>query len=139
IPPFDDKEVIAGQGTIGLELIKQLPDLEVAIIPVSGGGLFAGISMVLKHYNPDIHIIGVSMERSPVMYKSVQAGIVVTLKEENTLADSLLGGLGNDNQYTFSMVKEYMDEFILLTEEEIAEGMAYMFREHQLAVEGAAA
>lgn len=139
IPPFDDREVIAGQGTIGLELLQQLPMLDMAIIPVSGGGLLAGIGLVLKHYNPNIKIIGVSMEDSPVMYESLQKGQIVTLKEQDTLADSLLGGIGVDNRYTFQMVKQYMDEFILLTEDEIAQGMAYMFQEHQLAIEGAAA
>src|SRR5699024_3828491 len=108
-------------------------------IPVSGGGLFAGISLVLKHYNPNIKVIGVSMEHSAVMFESIQKGEIVTLQEEDTLADSLLGGIGEANQYTFDMVKKSIDQFVLLTEEEIAKGMAYMLKEHQLAVEGAAA
>lgn len=139
IPPFDDQEIIAGQGTIGLELLHQLPEIDTAIIPVSGGGLFAGIAKVLKHYNPMIQLIGVSIEKSPVMYESIQSGTIVSLKEEDTLADSLLGGLGEDNQYTFRICQALMDQFVLLNEKEIAQGMHYMLKEHQLAVEGAAA
>lgn len=139
IPPFDDREIIAGQGTIGLELLHQLPEIEAAIIPVSGGGLFAGIAKVLKKYNPAIQLIGVSIEKSPVMYESLRQGSVVSLEEEETLADSLLGGIGKDNLYTFRMCQAYMDQFVLLSEQEIAEGMNYLLQEHQLAVEGAAA
>lgn len=139
IPPFDDREVIAGQGTIGLELIEAFPELEVAIIPVSGGGLFAGIALVLKHYIPNIRLVGVSMERSPVMYESIRQKQIVTLEEEDTLADSLLGGIGTDNYYTYELVKKYIDDFVLLTEAEIARAMSYMLTEHQLGVEGAAA
>src|SRR5690625_3301339 len=70
VKPFDDLHVIAGQGTIGLELLEEIPQVDTVVIPISGGGLFAGISFVLKEYNPDIRIIGVSMEKSPVMYES---------------------------------------------------------------------
>lgn len=139
IPPFDDAEIISGQGTIGIELIEQLPRIDIAIIPVSGGGLFSGISVVLKQYNPSIKVVGVSMEKSAVMYESLLAKKPVILKEEDTLADSLLGGIGLENLYTFHMVQGYMDEYILLTEEEIGRGMAYMLDKHQFVVEGAAA
>lgn len=139
IPPFDDLEVIAGQGTIGLELIDALPELDVAIIPVSGGGLFAGIGLVLKHYNPNVQLVGVSMEGSPVMYESIRQQKIVTLQEEYTLADSLLGGIGQDNRFTYELVKNHIDQFVLLTEAEISRGIAYMIKEHQLGVEGAAA
>lgn len=139
IKPFDDPMVIAGQGTIGLELLQKIPKIDTAIIPISGGGLFAGIGFVLKQTNPNIKLIGVSMEKSPVMYESIRANKPVSLKEQDTLADSLLGGIGLDNQYTFEMVQDYVDEFILLSEKEIAEGMAFMFEEHRLLVEGAAA
>lgn len=139
IPPFDDNQIIAGQGTIGIELIEQLPSIDIAVIPVSGGGLFSGISFVLKEYNPNIKIIGVSMKKSAVMYESIQAQKTVILQEEDTLADSLLGGIGASNCYTFQMVQDYIDDFILLSEEEIGRGMAYMLDNHQFAVEGAAA
>lgn len=139
IKPFDDPYVISGQGTIGLELLDNIPHIDTAIIPVSGGGLFAGIGFVLKKYNPNIKLIGVSMERSPVMYESIQANKIIELPEQNTLADSLLGGIGFGNQYTFPMVQHFIDEFILLSEKEIAAGMAFMLNEHRMIIEGAAA
>lgn len=139
IPPFDDIDVITGQGTIGIELIEQFPEMDMAIIPVSGGGLFSGISFALKKYNPKMKLIGVSMEKSPVMYESIRVKNPVVLQEEDTLADSLLGGIGLNNYYTFRMVQEYIDDFILVSEEEIARGMMYMLHHHQFAVEGAAA
>lgn len=139
IKPFDDSEVIAGQGTIGLELLEDLPNVDMVIIPVSGGGLFSGIAYVLKQYDPSIQLVGVSMEKSPVMYESLRAKKPVSLEEQNTLADSLLGGIGMHNLYTFSMVNAYVDKFVLVSEEEIAQGMIYMAREHHLIIEGAAA
>lgn len=139
IEPFDDPYVIAGQGTIGLEIIEEVPEIDTVIVPLSGGGLLAGIALALKSNNPSIQVEGVSMERSPVMYESLKVGKPVILKEEATLADSLLGGIGLDNQYTFNMVQRYIDAITLLTEDEIAEGMAFMLDKHRLVVEGAAA
>lgn len=139
IKPFDDFQVIAGQGTIGLELMEDCPAMDTAIIPVSGGGLFSGVALALKTCKPDIQLWGVSMERSPVMYTSLQAGRPVMLEEQPTLADSLLGGIGLDNQYTFAMVQKYIDNFVLVSEEAIAGSMAYLFKHHRLVAEGAAA
>lgn len=139
IPPFDDPYIISGQGTIGLELIRSLPNIDVAIVPISGGGIFSGISYVLKQINPHIQMIGVSMEKSAVMYESIKAQKIVSLEEQDTYADSLLGGIGKVNRYTFDMVQRYIDEFILVTEEEIAQAMAYILDRHKVAVEGAAA
>ncbi|MEJ8776997.1 threonine ammonia-lyase [Pseudogracilibacillus sp. ICA-222130] len=139
IEPFDDITVIAGQGTIGLEILDDLPNIDMVIIPTSGGGLFAGIAYVLKSYHKDIEVVGVSMERSAVMYESVRANKPVILKEYDTLADSLLGGIGEYNRYTFSAVKKYIDEFVLVSEEEIKEAMKYMLEEHKQLIEGAAA
>ncbi len=137
IKPFDDSHVIAGQGTIGLELLDDCPQINTVVIPVSGGGLFSGIALALKSCNSKIRVIGVSMERSAVMYHSLQAGHPVVLNEEATLADSLLGGIGEDNKYTFDMVKKYIDDFVLVSEEEIAAAMAYLFMNHRLVSEGA--
>jgi len=139
IPPFDDPQIIAGQGTIGLELLTDLPDIDTALIPLSGGGLIAGIALALKSANPAIRVVGISMERAAVMARSLQAGQPVQLPEEPTLADSLQGGIGLDNQYTFQMVQKYVDDVILLSEEEIAAGMAFAFLEHHLVLEGAGA
>ena len=139
INPFDDLRVIAGQGTIGLELLEQLPELDTVIVPVSGGGLISGIALALKNNQPGLKVIGVSMEGSPVMYHSLRAGKPVELKEKDTLADSLLGGIGLDNRYTFSIVRDYVDQLLLVSEEAIAGAMASIFKEKRLAVEGAAA
>jgi len=139
IKPFDDPYVIAGQGTIALEMMGHVPYLDTVIVQVSGGGLFSGIGLVLKHYNPNIRLIGVAMENSAVMYKSLQVNHPVVLEEKETLADSLLGGIGLHNEYTFSMVKQYIDDFILVSEAEIKEGMAFIADQHRFIVEGAAA
>lgn len=139
IPPFDDPFIIAGQGTIGLELLAELPEIDTVLVPLSGGGLIAGIALALKSANPAIRVIGVSMERAAVMYHSLQAGRPVQLPEEPTLADSLQGGIGLENQYTFTMVQQSVDEVISLSEEEIAAGMTFAFCEHHLVLEGAGA
>ena len=138
IPPFDDAHIIAGQGTIGLELLLDAPDIDTVLVPLSGGGLIAGVALALKSANPNIRVIGVSMERAAVMYRSLAAGEPVMLDEEDTLADSLLGGIGLDNRYTFEMVRQYVDDAILVTEQEIACAMAFAVNEHHLIVEGAA-
>lgn len=139
IPPFDDPHIIAGQGTIGLELLEELPQIDAALVPLSGGGLIAGIALALKSANPHIRVIGLSMERAAVMYHSLQAGQPVQMPEEATLADSLQGGIGLNNRYTFRLVQQYVDDIILLSEAEIAAGMAYAFLEHHLVLEGAGA
>lgn len=139
IPPFDDPFIIAGQGTIGLELLNALPEIDTALVPLSGGGLVAGIALALKSASPYIRVVGISMERAPVMYHSLQAGQPLQMPEEETLADSLQGGIGLDNQHTFRMLQQYVDDVILLSEEEIASGMAVAFFEHHLVLEGAGA
>lgn len=139
IPPFDHPHVIAGQGTIALELLEDLPQVGCVIGGLSGGGLLSGIGMVMKHTNPSIEIIGLSMEKGAAMHKSLQAGQSVTVPEHPTLADSLLGGIGKNNQYTFDMVKRYVDRSLLIPEETIAKGMAYLYKHHHIIVEGAAA
>lgn len=139
VPPFDDPYIIAGQGTIGLELLVGLPEIDTVLVPLSGGGLIAGIALALKSANPHIRVVGISMQRAAVMYHSLQAGHPLEMPEEETLADSLQGGIGLDNHYTFRMVQQYVDDIILLSEEEIALGMAYAFFEHHLVLEGAGA
>jgi threonine dehydratase len=139
VHPFDDPDVIAGQGTLGLELLEDLPDLDTVLVPLSGGGLLSGIAFTLKTIKPDLRVIGVSMERSPVMYHSLQAGKPIQLLEEETIADSLRGGIGLDNQFTFQIVRDMVDEVILVSEAEIAQAMAFLLKEHQLVVEGAGA
>jgi threonine dehydratase len=136
VHPFDDLTIIAGQGTIGLELLEEFPEIDTIIVPLSGGGLMSGIAFTLKTAKPSIHVVGVSMDSGPAMVESLKAGRIVDVIETPTLADALAGGLNQDNQYTLPMVQAYVDETVLVTEEEIAEGIVFCVREHQIIVEG---
>jgi threonine dehydratase len=139
VVPFDDPAIVAGQGTVALEMLLRRPDLDMLLVPLSGGGLLAGIAMAAKSIKPGIHITGVSIERSPAMLESLKAGHPVAVEEKDTLADSLLGGIGRENRYTLPLIKRYVDEHVVISEEEIAKAMVYAFREHSLVIEGASA
>lgn len=139
VNPFDDPYVIAGQGTIGLELIEDLPEIDAVIVPLSGGGLLGGIALTLKSVNPKIRTIGVSMDRGAAMFESLKARKIVEVVEEPTLADALVGGIGNNNAYTFPLIQKYVDDIILVSEQEIAAGMTFALGRHQLVVEGGGA
>ncbi|GAB4073034.1 hydroxyectoine utilization dehydratase EutB [Barrientosiimonas marina] len=139
IHPFDDGLVIAGQGTIGLEILEEMPEVDTVIGGLSGGGLHAGLGVALKTADPNIRITGISTIRGPAMYESIKQGEPVTVTEQNTLADSLLGGIGRDNHYTMAMVKQYVDDILLLDDDSIARGMVFMLEQERMVVEGAAA
>src|SRR6056297_3167367 len=139
VPPFDDPDIIAGQGTIGVEILRQIPNLDSILVPLSGGGLISGIALAVKSINPDCKVYGVSMVRGAAMYESIKAGKKIEVDEVDTLADSLQGGILLDNKYTFKMVKKYVDEIVLVTEEEISEAMRHIFYKDHFIVEGAAA
>jgi threonine dehydratase len=139
VHPFDDPLIIAGQGTIGLELLEDFPQVDTVIIPLSGGGLLSGIALALKTANPNIRVIGVSMDRGPAMVRSLEAGQVVEVVEEPTLADALAGGIGPNNQFTFRIVQELLDEAVLVSEDQIAQAMVYMLEHHHLVLEGGGA
>jgi threonine dehydratase len=139
VVPFDDPLIIAGQGTISLEILSRLPEVQVLLVPLSGGGLLAGMAMVAKSMNPDIHVIGLSLERSPAMVESLKCGKPVQVEEKHTIADSLLGGIGFDNRFTLKMAANFVDDHLLVSEEEIKEGMYYLFETHRTIAEGAAA
>jgi len=136
---FDDLDIIAGQGTIGLELLDDVPELDTIIVPLSGGGLMSGIAFAVKNISPSIHVVGVSMERGPAMVESLKAGRVVEIVEEPTLADALAGGINKDNKYTLPLVQKYVDETVLVSEKEIADGIYHCLKEEHLVVEGGAA
>ncbi|KXV03107.1 hydroxyectoine utilization dehydratase EutB [Caballeronia megalochromosomata] len=139
VPPFDDERVIAGQATIGLEILEALPDTASIVVPLSGGGLFSGIAFAAKNIRPDVRLIGVSMQRGAAMHASLAAGKPVFVDELETLADSLGGGIGLDNQHTFAMTRDLIDDVVLLDEVSIARGIVHAYREERLVVEGAAA
>lgn len=139
IEPFDDPEVIAGQGTLMLEALERCPQIDTVLVPLSGGGLAGGVALAAKAVNPGIRVVGVSQTGGPAMYLSIRAGKVVDVPEPPTLADALLGGLGLHNRYTFELCKHLLDDSVLVSEEEIGEAMAYLLDRHHLAVEGAGA
>ena len=139
IHPFDDLKVIAGQGTIGLEMLETFPEVDTVIIPTSGGGLIGGIALAIKLQKPNVKIIAVSMKRGPSMYESLKVGKPVDVEEEETLADCLGGSIGLENEYTFKIAQDTIDDFILIDEDKIAEGIKLNFEKHKLVTEGAAA
>jgi threonine dehydratase len=137
--PFDDPYVLAGQGTMALEILEKLPQTESIICPLSGGGLFSGVALAAKTINPKTQLIGVSMEVAPAMIRSLEAGRPVEIPEIDSLADALLGGIGLDNQYTFSLTQKYIDRAVLVTEKEIAQAMNWGFFQERLVLEGSGA
>jgi len=139
VPPFDNPYIIAGQGTIGLEILEDLPKVDLVLVPVSGGGLISGIAIAIKNANPKCKVIGVSMSGGAAMYESLKQDKPTQVEEVQTLADSLQGGILLNNKYTFDIVKEYVDDMIIVTEEEIALGIAYAFLKDHYVIEGAAA
>lgn len=136
LSPFDHPDVIAGQGTLGLEILEQLPDAETLVVPLSGGGLISGVALAAKSLSPNIRIVGVTMERGPAMYESQKAGGPVDVEELPTLADSLGGGIGMDNEYTFNMVRDLVDEMVLVSETEIASAIRHAYWQERQVIEG---
>ena len=139
VPPFDDPDIVAGQGTIALELLEELPGVGTVVVPLSGGGLIAGIALVLKSSDRSIRVVGVSMEGGAVMHASLEEGRPVEMPEVDTLADSLQGGIGLDNRVTFDLVRRHVDETILVSEDAIARAMRFAFVEHRMVLEGGGA
>lgn len=137
IHPFDDPEVIAGQGTIGLELLEQTPDLEAVVVPVGGGGLIAGIGCALKESNPRIRVIGVETEKLPSMLRAREAGGPVTIGAEATVADGIAVRRAGD--CTFPLVSRYVDEIVTVDDEEIASAILTLLEQEKTLAEGAGA
>ncbi|HWT57932.1 MAG TPA: hydroxyectoine utilization dehydratase EutB [Rhizobium sp.] len=139
VPPFDHPAVVAGQGTLGLEIIDALPEAATVLVPLSGGGLAAGVAAAIKGVNPKTQVIGLTMEWGAAMKASLDAGRPVQVEERPSLADSLGGGIGLDNRVTFAMCRALLDDAILLTEAEIAAGMRHAYSCEREIVEGAGA
>ena len=137
ISPFDDPLVIAGQGTIGLEMMEARPDLDTLLVPLSGGGLAAGVAVAAKSINPRVKVIGISMDRGAAMHASIAAGRPVEVEEVPSLADSLGGGIGLDNKLSFPLCRDNLDDIVLVTEEEIRDAMQVLFFEDRIIAEGA--
>lgn len=139
VHPFDDPDIIAGQGTIGLELLEHPGAIDHLLVGLSGGGLASGIALALKAASPNTRITGISMDRGPAMIQSIEAGKPVAVTELPSLADSLGGGIGLENKFTFELIKKYLDDFVLVSEREIADGMVHLYREERIIAEGGGA
>ena len=137
ISPFDDPAVIAGQGTIGLELLEARPDLDMVLVPLSGGGLAGGVALAAKSINPHVKVIGITMDRGAAMHRSLAAGHPVAVEEVPSLADSLGGGIGAENRHSFALCRDHLDATVLVTEEEIRDALQVLFYEDRLVAEGA--
>lgn len=137
ISPFDDPLVICGQGTIGLELLEDRPDLAAILVPLSGGGLAAGVALAAKAIKPSIRVIGVTMDRGAAMAASVRAGHPVEVEEVESLANSLGGGIGLGNRLSFPICRALLDDYVLVTEDEIYDAMQTLYYEDRMVAEGA--
>ena len=138
ISPFDDPRVISGQGTIGLEMLEARPDLDTILVPLSGGGLAAGVAVAAKAINPTVRVIGVTMERGAAMATSLRAGRPVEVTEHASLADSLGGGIGLANRLSFPLCRDLLDDVVLVTEDEIRLAMQVLYFEDRIVAEGGA-
>lgn len=139
VQPFDDPWVAAGQGTLGLELLEEVPELHTVLVPLSGGGLAGGVAYAIKERRPDVRIVGVSAANARVMYESLKVGKPLTMPEEETLAEALSGGIGLSNRYTLPLIRELIDEHVLIDEEGIRGAMRYAASAFHLLLEGGGA
>lgn len=137
VSPYNDLQVIAGQGTVGLELMQQLDNIDVILVPVGGGGLISGIAGYVKTLSPNTMIIGCLPENSPVMAESVKANQIVEMETLPTLSDATAGGI-ESGSITFEMCKRWVDDFILVSEEAIKNALINMLSIQPLTLEGAA-
>lgn len=137
IHPFNDEDVIAGQGTIGLEILEQLPDADVVIIPVGGGGLISGVAFAIKQLNPNIKVYGVQAAGAPSMANSIQNGKLETLDSVFTIADGI--AVKEPGDVTFEMCRKYVDGIVTVSDDEIAAAILALIEQQKLIAEGAGA
>lgn len=137
VAPFDDEYVLCGQGTIGLEILEQLPDVKYIVVPIGGGGLIAGIALAVKSLKPDVKIIGVEPENAASMLASRKAGKIVTLDSANTMADGI--AVKKPGEITFDLVQKYVDEIVTVSEDEITNAILRLLEESKVSAEGAGA
>jgi len=137
LSPYNDEHVIAGQGSCGVEIARQLSPVDAVFVAVGGGGLISGIGSFLKSVNPAVEIVSCQPEASQVMTESVKAGEIVDLPSESTLSDGTAGGI-EAGAITFEICRDVVDRYVLVTEEEIAESMRQFIDSHHMLPEGAA-
>ncbi|XP_068694097.1 L-threonine ammonia-lyase-like [Montipora foliosa] len=137
VSPYNDRVVVAGQGTIGVEVFQDLPEVDAVFVAVGGGGLIGGIAAYLKSVKPSVKMIGCQPAQSAVMSASVKAGKILDLVSGETLSDGTAGGV-EENSVTFNLCKSLVDEWILVTEEEISKAVYHFIENHHKIIEGAA-
>ncbi|MCD8271087.1 MAG: threonine ammonia-lyase [Parabacteroides sp.] len=138
VHPFDDEDVIAGQGTIGLELLEQLPDLDAVIIPIGGGGgLISGVAFAIKHLNPNVKIYGVQASGAPSMLNSIEHNKIERMGFVHTIADGI--AVKEPGEHTFDYCREYVDEIVTVNDDEISTAILALIEQHKLIAEGAGA
>ncbi|MBD5352736.1 MAG: threonine ammonia-lyase [Bacteroides sp.] len=137
VHPFDDEKVIAGQGTIGLEIIEDYPEVEAVIVPIGGGGLIAGVAFAIKSLRPDVKVYGVQSEGAPSMYNSIKEGKRVHLDSVKTIADGI--AVKEPGENTFNLISQYVDEIVTVSEDEIAAAILTLMEQKKLVSEGAGA
>jgi threonine dehydratase len=137
ISPYNDELIVAGHGTIGLEILKELPNVDVVVVPVGGGGLIAGISVAIKSLRPNVQVIGVQSQAVPIMYESLKAGKIVPphRHELNTIAEGLAGGI-EKGSITFTIAQQHVDEVMLVREESIRHAVYLLWKNEKQVVEG---
>jgi threonine dehydratase len=138
VSPYDDPAIIAGQGTLARELLDDVPDLDMLLVPVGGGGLAAGVALWAHHVNPAIRVIGVQSQASPSMHAALAAGQLVTVPVAPSLADGLAGNIAA-NSITFPLCQQHLAEVVLVSEDAIAAAMRFLADEHHVIVEGSGA
>jgi len=138
IPPYNDPAVVAGQGTIAVELLDQLDGIDAVLVPVGGGGLISGIGAYLKAVVGSIEVIGCQPVNSPVILESIRAGRIVDFESLPTLSDATAGGI-EPGSITFDLCRRYVDDFVLLSEEEIAGAIRFTYEHEDMVIEGGAA
>lgn len=137
IHPFNDVDVIAGQGTIALEIAEQIPDLDAVIVPIGGGGLISGVAYTMKMLNPNVKVYGVQASGAPSMANSVRDGRIETLDSVSTIADGIAVKCPGD--LTYELCKKYVDEIVTVTDDEISAAILALMEKHKLVTEGAGA
>ena len=137
VHPFNDDDVIAGQGTIALEILEEIKDIDAVVVPIGGGGLISGVAYTLKQLKPDIKVYGVQASGAPSMYNSVKHGKIERLDSVSTIADGIAVKEPGDN--TFSLVSKYVDDVVTVTEGEISSAILGLIEQHKLIAEGAGA
>jgi threonine dehydratase len=137
VHPFDDPDLIAGQGTLGLEILEDWPEVEAIVVPIGGGGLISGVATAVKRANPEVRVFGVESAEGPAMKRSVEEGELVTLERCDTIIDGLR--VKRVGRHTFELVRRFVDDIVAVPDETIFENLLWVMARTKLVVEGAAA